>query len=82
MPPEPRLTPEEESKDAFFRQLADVSQAMIAAHGKDFATGALVLAARWVADGQDDPALEAVLTAKAGASQHACCDHHVVEIVR
>ncbi len=52
MPPEPRLTPEEESKDAFFRQLADVSQAMIAAHGKDFATGALVLAARWVADGR------------------------------
>jgi hypothetical protein len=52
MPPEPRLTPEEESKDAFFRQLAEVAQAMIAAHGKDFATGALVLAARWVADGR------------------------------
>lgn len=52
MQSQPRLTPEEESKDVFFRQLADISQAMIAAHGKDFATGALVLAARWVADGK------------------------------
>lgn len=48
----PRLTPEEESKDAFFRQLADIASAMIAEHGKDFATGALVLAARWVAEGK------------------------------
>jgi hypothetical protein len=47
-----RLTPEEESKDAFFRRIADLSQEMIAAHGKDFATGALVLAARWTADGR------------------------------
>jgi hypothetical protein len=52
MTAQPRLTPEEESKDAFFRQIADVAQAMIAAHGKDFATGALVLAARWVAEGR------------------------------
>lgn len=52
MSAEPRLSPEEESKDAFFRQLADIAQAMIAEHGKDFATGALVLAARWVADGK------------------------------
>jgi hypothetical protein len=52
MPPEARLTPEEESKDEFFRRIADLAQEMIAAHGKDFATGALVLAARWVADGR------------------------------
>lgn len=52
MPPEPRLTAEEESKDEFFRRIADLSQEMIAAHGKDFATGALVLAARWIADGR------------------------------
>jgi hypothetical protein len=52
MKPEARLTPEEESKDEFFRRIADLSQEMIAAHGKDFATGALVLAARWVADGR------------------------------
>lgn len=48
----PRLTPEEESKDAYFRQIADIATAMTAEHGKDFATGALVLAARWVAEGK------------------------------
>lgn len=48
----PRLTEEEESKDAFFRRIAELTQEMIAAHGKDFATGALVLAARWTADGR------------------------------
>ena len=48
----PRLTPEEESKDAYFRQIADIGQKMIAEHGKDFATGAFVLAARWIADGK------------------------------
>jgi len=47
--PQPKLTPEEESKDAFFRQIAELSEAMVAAHGKDFAMGALVLAARWIA---------------------------------
>ena len=71
MPPEPRLTPEEESKDAFFRQLADVSQAMIAAHGKDFATGALVLAARWVADGKMTARPETLLTQAAASVQRA-----------
>jgi hypothetical protein len=50
MADQPTLTPEEESKDAFFRQIAEVSQAMIDAHGKDFAAGALVLAARWIAE--------------------------------
>lgn len=52
MESQPRLTPEEESKDEFFRRIADIAQEMIAAHGKDFATGALVLAARWVAEGR------------------------------
>lgn len=52
MAAQPRLTSEEASKDAFFHQLADLAQAMIAAHGKDFTTGALVLAARWVAEGR------------------------------
>lgn len=46
---QPKLTPEEESKDAFFRQIAQLSEAMVSAHGKDFAMGALVLAARWIA---------------------------------
>ena len=49
---QPRLTPEEESKDEYFRRIAEIGQEMIAEHGKDFATGAFVLAARWIADGK------------------------------
>lgn len=37
------------SKDRFFQQLAQLSDAMIEAHGKDFSMGALVLAARFIA---------------------------------
>jgi hypothetical protein len=44
-------SPEETaSKDAFFAQLAAVSDAMIAAHGRDFAMGAHLLAARYIAE--------------------------------
>jgi hypothetical protein len=46
------LTAEEESKDAFFQRIALLGEEMIAAHGRDFATGALVLAARWISDGR------------------------------
>ncbi len=41
------------SKDNFFAQLARLSDEMIAAYDKDFAMGALVLAARFIAEGQD-----------------------------
>lgn len=41
---------EAESKDQFFRELADLSERMIAAHGKEFSMGALVLAARFIAE--------------------------------
>jgi len=40
------------SKDSFFQQLAQLSDAMIAAHGKDFSMGAFVLAARFIAEGE------------------------------
>jgi hypothetical protein len=40
------------SKDEFFAQLARISDEMIAAYDKDFAMGALVLAARFIAEGQ------------------------------
>ena len=43
---------EEKSKDVFFRKLADLSEEMIKAHGKEFSMGALVLAARFIADGK------------------------------
>lgn len=41
---------EAESKDQFFRELAELSERMIAAHGKEFSMGALVLAARFIAE--------------------------------
>jgi len=41
---------EQESKDRFFERLAEIGREMTAAHGKDFAMGALVLAARWLAE--------------------------------
>lgn len=44
--------PDTASKDAFFEQLATISNAMVAAHGKDFAMGALVLAARFIAEAE------------------------------
>ncbi|MCC8961360.1 hypothetical protein H8A95_03260 [Bradyrhizobium sp. Pear76] len=41
---------EAESKDRFFKELAELSERMVAAHGKDFSMGALVLAARFIAE--------------------------------
>ncbi len=41
---------EEKSKDVFFQKLASLSEEMIAAHGKEFSMGALVLAARFIAE--------------------------------
>ena len=48
MPTEP--SPEDASKDEFFDRLAKLSEEMVAKHGKDFSMGALVLAARWIAE--------------------------------
>lgn len=45
-----QLTPEDVSKDLFFQKLAAIAQEMVDAHGKEFAMGALVLAARWIAE--------------------------------
>jgi translation initiation factor 2B subunit (eIF-2B alpha/beta/delta family) len=41
---------EEDSKDQFFKELAELSERMVAAHGKEFSMGALVLAARFIAE--------------------------------
>ncbi len=46
------MTEEEKSKDRYFERLGAISEEMTAAHGKDFAMGALVLAARWIAEGK------------------------------
>jgi hypothetical protein len=48
----PKLSEEDRSKDEFFVRLAQVTEAMVAAHGKDFAMGALVLTARFIAEGK------------------------------
>lgn len=45
-----QLSPEEISKDVFFKKLADLSTEMVKEHGKDFAMGALLLAARFIAE--------------------------------
>ena len=46
----PKLSAEDKSKDAFFVELARLTEAMIAKHGKDFAMGTLVLSARFIAE--------------------------------
>ena len=45
-----RQTTEEASKDRFFQETAELAERMIAAHGRDFSMGALVLAARFIAE--------------------------------
>jgi hypothetical protein len=46
------LSEEERSKDAFFVQIAEIAEAMIARHGKDFAIGAFLLSAKFIAQGK------------------------------
>lgn len=46
------MSSEEKSKDLFFARLGELAEEMIAAHGKDFAMGALILAARFIAEGK------------------------------
>ena len=46
------LREEDRSKDEFFVKLANVAEGMIVAHGKDFAMGALILTARFIAEGR------------------------------
>ncbi len=64
------LSDEDRSKDEFFAKLAEVSEAMIAAHGKEFTMGALILAARFIAQGQTlvKPQPETMSEWRAGAA--------------
>jgi hypothetical protein len=55
------LSEEDRSKDLFFTSIAQLAEAMIAAHGKEFTMGALILAARFIAEGKP-------LTAPKGAT--------------
>ncbi len=47
------MNEEDASKDRFFAEIGSLAEAMIAAHGKEFAMGALILAARWIAEGKE-----------------------------
>jgi hypothetical protein len=49
---QPELSEEDRSKDAFFIQIAEIAEAMIARHGKDFAIGTMVLSAKFIAEGK------------------------------
>ena len=52
-PPEQiELSEEDKSKDGFFVQIAEIAEAMIARHGREFAMGTLVLSARFIAEGK------------------------------
>ncbi len=48
------MTDEHDTKDQFFERLGAIGDEMIAAYGKDFAMGALVLAARFIAERKPD----------------------------
>jgi hypothetical protein len=43
---------EAQTKDEFFRRVGELAEAMIAAHGKEFTMGTLILAARFIAEGK------------------------------
>lgn len=65
---------EQASKDSFFEQLGRISEAMSAAHGKDFAMGALVLAARYIAEGETRARVQAAAEAGSGAFSPPAAD--------
>lgn len=46
------MNDEAASKDTFFARLGLLAEEMIAAHGKEFAMGTLILAARFIAEGK------------------------------
>ena len=48
------MTPQAEaaSKDRMFERLGTLAEEMIALHGKDFTMGALIIAARFIAEGK------------------------------
>jgi len=46
------MTDDDISKDRFFERVGELAEEMIAAHGKDFTMGTLVLAARFIVEGK------------------------------
>lgn len=64
------MTDQDQSKAQFFEQLSAISSAMIEAHGRHFAIGALLLAARYIAENapSDDPAAAEGAAAQAASA--------------
>lgn len=73
-PDAPGLSDEDRSKDKFFHDIAELSNAMISAHGRDFAMGALILAARFIAENK--PLIKPVSESACGCGAHAHDHHH------
>ena len=48
----PEPSAEDRSKDEFFVRLGDLAEEMISAHGKEFAMGVFIIAARFIAEGK------------------------------
>ena len=46
------MTDEDKSKDQFFERVGELAEEMIAAHGKDFTMGTLILAVRFIVEGK------------------------------
>jgi hypothetical protein len=72
-----QISDEERSKDKFFHEVAELSNSMIAAHGREFAMGTLVLAARFIAENKALTTEQPSQDAKK-AEGAACCGgaHH------
>ncbi len=68
------LSDEDRSKEKYYEDVAALGNAMIAAHGREFAMGVLVLAARFIAESKPlaKPA-DAATSCGSGCQDH---DHH------
>ncbi len=77
VPPTPDSADEQRSKDKFFDEIAALANAMVAAHGADFAMGSLVLAARFIAEQKSfaKPAAAAETSCCGGAHAPGAHDH-------
>ena len=70
----PSLSEEDRSKDIFFQRIAELANDMISAHGRDFAMGALILGARFIAENK--PLTKTEPEAACGCGSHHHHAHH------
>lgn len=75
-PDAPGLSEEDRSKDEFFQRIAELANDMIAAHGRDFAMGALVLGARFIAENKPLTKTEPEAACGCGSHNHHGHHHH------